>query len=319
MRPDIAAGRHIDLRAPRGYYLDYSALADHTGAIGPGGVPLAGRVGVREVYSPAAIARYALGNLELYLEHGSEERRRRFEEAGRWLIENIEIVPGSFGGWAMPDPPEAYRDDLSSGWFSGAAHAECVSVLVRASALLRMDGALESLAGVLPALESLVEEGGFLREIGDAGHEGGLASLAFIEEYPIVDRPSMVLAGHVRAMWALYDAAAGAAEPAARLLFDRCARGLLFVLDRYDVGYWTRSDLDDRWRGESLADPERHEEHVIGMRILFDMTGEPAFDDTAGRWAAYGAGLGSRLRVSRERIIFGLRNHDSAPREPDRD
>ncbi len=311
MRCETTAGRHIDLKAPRGYYLDYAAWADRADATHPDGVPRARQLGDGASPSPVDVARYALGNLELYFEHGSEERRRRFETGGRWMIENIETVPGSFGSWAMPDPSEAYRDDLPSGWFSGAAHAECVSVLVRASSLFRMDGALETLATALPALESVIEEGGFLREIGDPGHEGGLASLAFVEEYPIADRPSMVLAGHVRATWALYDAAAGV-DPSARVVFDRCVRGLLFVLDRYDTGYWTRSDLDDRWHGESLTDPEQHEEHVIGMRVLFDMTGEHAFDEAARRWAAYGAGFGSRMRASRERILFGLKNQRGA-------
>lgn len=284
---ETPVGRHVDLTSPRGYYLDYSRRADYPGRLDPHGVPVFGFEGGRAVYDPVDVSQFALGNLELYLATGSPERRDRFEAAADLLMRELEEVPGSFVGWPMAPGPRAYARELGSGWFSGMAHGECISVLVRAGTLFHLGGALDAARRAMGGFQVTVEDGGFLREIGDPGQESGLDSLAFIEEYPMTDRPSMVLSGHVHAMWGVFDYMTVTRDERAAALFDRCLRGLKSVLDGYDVGFWTRYDLDDGWPAVNLASPMYQWMHVRQMESLHRITGDDTFLDTARRWEAY--------------------------------
>lgn len=302
---ETARGRHIDLTSPRGYYVDCSRWADPSGPVDGDGLPV-GRRG--EPHVPGDVARYALGNLGIYLEGGNRSRRSRFERGARWIADNMELVPGSFGGWAMPEPPRAFAGHLESGWFSGAAHAECVSVLVRASLLLGLPGALEAARSAFPAFRTPVDDGGLLREIGEEGHEATVESLAIIEQYPMPDRPSMVLLGHVRAVWAIFDFWRATDDSAARRLLDRCVSGTEFILDMYDLGYWARGDLDSAWRGVRLSSATGIAEDALGLTILHEMTGRSAFGEAARRWRRYAASPRSRVRASFLRSAFRLTN-----------
>jgi hypothetical protein len=308
---EVTRGRHIDLKSPRGYYLDYSRSADPSGPVDDGGLPVSRRD--RATHDPGEVARFALGNLEIYLEGGSESRRDRFERAAAWLAENMEFVPGSFGGWAMSDPPRAFRAGLAPGWFSGAVHAECVSVLTRASLLLGLKGAIEAARDAFPAFRTPVQDGGLLREVGEEGHEGAVESLALVEEYPMPERPSMTLSGHTRAVWSIFDYWRATNDGEASRLLERCAAGAEFVLDRYDTGYWVRADLDPAWRGVRLSSPEGLAEQALGAAILADVTGLRAFRDASRRWRGYAASPAARARAALERLSFALRN-PGAPR-----
>jgi heparosan-N-sulfate-glucuronate 5-epimerase len=296
-------GKHIDVEAPRGYYIDLSAFADLPGPPGRLSSPSPPGTSYGRSPSPADIARYALGNLELYLGSGSAVRRDRFEAAARSLIEDIEVVPATFGGWAMHEPPRAYRGLLPSGWLSGGVQGECVSVLARAVSLMGTERALETARTAVAAFSTPVADGGLLREVGDEGGEGGLESLAFIEEYPIDGRPVLNLSGHVRALWGIHDYAAVADDSAAASLFERCVRGLEFELDRFDLGYWTRPDLDG---AAELSSVTAIREHVLQMGVMYDLTGSEVFRAAARRWAGYVANWKTRSKVLLSRLAFSV-------------
>lgn len=304
-------GRHVDLATPRGYYFDYSARVEYGGPSDALGVPMLERGGGVLEYSPPDVAQFAFGNLELYLNTGNERRRRLFEAAAAVLERTAEEVPGSYVGWPMPVAPRAFAEKLGNGWFSGLAHGECVSVLVRAGSLFHVEGALELASRAMGGFHLTIEDGGMLREVGARGQEGGLESVAFIEEYPMLDRPSLVLNGHVHAMWGIYDHWRVTGDHASEVLFDRCRRGLLYLLDRYDHRSWTRYDLDERWFGANPSSPIYHRIHVAQMKVLFRMTGDDAFLKAARRWEAWAASPWNRGRAYLRKVRFKLRNRDS--------
>ena len=226
-------------------------------------------------------------------------------------MRTAEEVPGSYIGWPMPVAPRAFATKLGSGWFSGLAHGECVSVLVRAGSLFRVEGAVECASRAMGGFHLTIEDGGFLREVGAPGQEGGLESVAFIEEYPMLDRPSLVLSGHVHAMWGMYDHWKSTGDRASEVLFGRCLRGLEFLLDRYDLGHWTRYDLDAGWRGVNPASPIYHRIHVVQMKVLHRMTEDEALLAAARRWESYSGKSWNRLRAYLQKVRFKLRNSDS--------
>lgn len=298
-----AGGRHIDFSSPRGYYLDYASWADAGCAVNDNGVPgVRGRDGAFTP-SPQLVSRVALGNLEIYLENGSVERKDRFESLVGWLVDHQEIIPGSFGGWPMPALPGGLGNTLGEGWFSGGVHAECLSTLVRAWALLRTDGAREAARRAFGGLRTSGFDGGFLREIGDGVDVGGLPSLAFIDEFPSVERAPMVFESHVRGLWAAFDFSFIDVDGSARGLFERCTEGLSFVLEQYDLGYWTRADLRSG-RGARRPNSERGiRTQVVMLEILGSMTAREEFDSTSRRWRSYVRSPGKRMRALIGRAI----------------
>ncbi len=298
-------GRHFDTTSPRGYYLDYSRHADSVEA-DETGVLVALPRGGSTAYSPLVIARAALGSLEIYLGGGRGGTRDRFELLSRWLIDNIEVVPGSFGGWSMPESRRGQK--LQDGWFSGLAHAECLSVLVRAASLLRQDGALEAARRAFGGFCTGVGDGGFLREIGDAGDEGGLASLVFVEEYPLQERSRLSLATHVSALWAVFDYLTVTDDHAARLILGRLVDGLAFVLERFDMGYWAAAELDDDLRGVCPASAGELATHILMLDVLQRMTGRDEFGEAALRWRGYSQSARAGLRARLVRAGAALTN-----------
>ena len=301
----LERGKHIDPESPRGYYVDFSWHADARGPVGAFGLPAWRRASRRSRPSPLEIARYALGNLELYLGSGSAERRDCFEAATRMLIDDIEVVPSTFGGWVAQDAPSPYMSLLPSGAFAAGVQGECVSVLARASSLLDVPGALETARTAVAAFSAPVSDGGLLREIGDEGEEGGLPSLAFMEEYPIEDRAVLDLSGHVRAMWGIHDYAAIAEDGAAVSLFDRCVRGLEFELDRFDLGHWTRPNLDAE-RGIELSGIAGIREQILQMELMYELTGREPFREAACRWRGYQSGWRARSKVFLQGMASGV-------------
>jgi len=287
-------GRFIDLESPRGYVVDYSRSAERWRE-----PELPG--------DPSVLARVALGDLELYLARGTPERRDRFSEASRWLVSHLETIPGGFGGWPMPTTPEAYREELAVGWFSGRAHAECVGVLLRAGTILGSREALEAARVALGGFETPVDDGGFIREVAERGLESGLDTPVFVETYPTA-RPSLELLGQTTAMFALHDAGRVLERERAAHLLDRAVRGLEYVLDRFDTGAWSRADLDDRWRGARIAVPARHREHILHLKEVARVTGHRTFNEMARRWGEYDARPLAVLRARIGHMAFRMMN-----------
>lgn len=280
------AGRHADFSSPRGYYLDYTRAAAG-GPVDDHGIPLVRLRSGNLAHSPRVIARAALGSLERYLGSGARAEREQYETLVRWLVDNMEIVPGSFGGWSMPEPPAGLERELPPGWFSASAHAECICALVRSAVLFQDRDSRTAAERALGGLRTSVEDGGFLREVGEAGEEGGLESLAFVDDYPVPGTPIMPLAAHVRGLWAIFDSWHSSDDASVWKLFERCVGGLVFMLDRFDLGYWTAVDLDSRRRSRRPASRERHETHVVMMEVLSRMTPDERIAEAGSRWRRY--------------------------------
>ncbi len=307
----------MDEASPRGYVLDYSDLVDAIGPDDERGLPLVSMPGGPR-HSPALLAKYGLGSLELYLRTGNPKRRAAVETVARWLVENNEEIPCGYLSWPMPRVPRAYSRELSEHWFSGEAHAECISLLCRAAALLGFDQARDCVRRAVGGLWTPVEDGGFARELGEGGAEGGLESPIFVEQFPMADRPSLVLGTHLRAITALRDSAVhrpGEPDEGTRATLRRMESGLERVLDRYDTGSWSLFDLDERWSGSPVASPLRHGEHVLQLEQLARHGGSELVATTAARWGAYAASGRARRRAWCGRFAFALANRGLHPSE----
>jgi hypothetical protein len=95
------------------------------------------------------------------------------------------------------------------------------------------------------------------------------------------------------------------ADASAKQLFDRGVRTLLFNLPRYDTGYWSLYEQSGTHL-RMLASPFYHRLHIVQLRIMSIVTGEPSFAAVAGRWQSYANRPFNRGRALLEKSIFKL-------------
>jgi hypothetical protein len=147
----------------------------------------------------------------------------------------------------------------------------------------------EAAARALVSFHKSVDDGGvaFTDEHGDL----------WFEEY-LVTPPTHILNGFIWAAWGVNDYYLATQDRAARDLFFRAVKTLVHNLNRYDMGFWSLYEQSGT-RLPMVASPFYHELHVVQLRVMHRLTGEPMFAQVADRWESY-----SRSRTNRTRALL---------------
>jgi hypothetical protein len=179
--------------------------------------------------------------------------------------------------------PMPHTYNLPAPWFSAMAQGQAGSLLVRAALTL---GRPELLARAREAMASLQEPPLLVHT-----SEGPV-----LQEYPTTP-PAHVLNGWIFALWGLYDVMTSSTErqPWAEEAFHDGVDTLSRRLALYETAHgWSRYDLYPH-RLTNVASPFYHHLHVAQLRAMASLVpGEPAFAQTAERWAR---ALDSRLAL----------------------
>jgi hypothetical protein len=252
-------GARTDPGSVRGYFVDLSAKTSAATAEFPEALP------------PAGLAQLALGWWERALS-GDPAAESHFERACALLADRGTSAPDGVR-WAYMVAVSKYG--LRPPWFSAMAQGQVASVFVRAF-LASGDERWRSLA--LDAVGPLV-----------VGRESDL--VAFPSEGPVLQEVpgeprAHVLNGWIYALWGLWDVHVGLDETNAGMRFRESAGALAAMLDRYDVGWWTRYSLYPHALAD-LAKPFYHRLHVTQMQVMARLTSRKEFDDAALRWRGY--------------------------------
>lgn len=258
------------------YYMPFLRKADYAGDYDRHGVPQLnyhGEIGLQ--YNPIAIAQYALGNYNHDQRRADPERRRNLLAAADWLVENLEANPQGAAVW-MHHFDWEYRTTLKAPWYSGLAQGQGISALLRAHQISGERRYLEAATAAFGAFQLQVGEGGVVLDEGEG---------SWIEEY-IVDPPTHILNGFIWALWGVYDYSLVTEDPDARRLFARAVRLLRVKLPSFDTGYWSLYEHSGTAM-KMLASSFYHQLHIVQLRVLQAMTGEPIFGEVAERWERY--------------------------------
>ena len=272
------------------YYMRFREKADYPGPYDANGVPMLdyrGAIGVQ--YNPIAIAQWGLANYNRFLDSAEEVNRLKVLKAADWLCQNLEQNAHGLSVWNHHFDWE-YRETLKAPWYSGLAQGQGVSLLLRAHTLARSEQyAITAQCAFVP-LTRLVSDGGVLFE--DEGKN------LWIEEY-LVNPPTHILNGFIWALWGVFDYWLVSADSTAQNIFDRSVATLLSNLDRYDTGYWSLYEQSGT-RLQMLASPFYHRLHIVQLRVMAKLTGQPRFAEVAQRWEGY-----MRSRINRARALVG--------------
>ena len=256
-------GANIDPTGLAGYFCDFRHKARTT----TGGIPRDGHGEPDEWVIPVAQA--ALGFWELRTE--GEAVEDEFLALAGWLMENRGDGCGGAvwrTGFAVP------KYGLGPGWISAMAQGQAISVLLRAHRLTGRSSYAETAAEALRPLLTPVAEGGTQAEID---------GLAVLEEYPS-RTPSAVLNGWLFALFGAHELATSGGEEEARALFERSAAGLMQLLPRYDVGWWSLYSLQSHGGRPDLAKPFYQRLHPVLLEALHLLRPDPSLPAYARRW-----------------------------------
>lgn len=252
-------GLRIAPSSIRGYYVDLTAKTAAATADAPERLPATG------------LAQLALGWHERWLD-GDPVAADRFNTTCELLARRC--TPAGDGvRWQYSVAVAKYG--LRPPWFSAMAQGQAASVFVRA---YLADGNDHWRSLALDALRPLL-----------TSKESDL--VAFLPAGPVLEEVpgeprAHVLNGWVYALWGLWDVHVALGESDAKARFRESANALAEMLDRYDVGWWTRYSLYPHALAD-LAKPFYHRLHVTQMQVMEHLTGRPEFAEAARRWHSY--------------------------------
>jgi heparosan-N-sulfate-glucuronate 5-epimerase len=278
------------------YYMLFREKADYTGHHDAAGIPMLDYRGVIGLqYNPITIAQWGLANYNCSCETGEGSRRQKTLKAADWLVANLE--QNAHGLWVWNHHFDwDYRDPLRAPWYSGLAQGQGVSLLLRAHAHSEDEKYQRAADKAFIALTMPIAEGGVIFE----DEERNL----WIEEY-LVDPPTHILNGFMWALWGVFDYWLARSNASAKLIFDRGAETTLCNLARFDTGYWSLYEQSGT-RLKMMASPFYHQLHIVQLRVMTWLTGNPRFAEVAERWESYAHRRSNRTRALVEKSVFKL-------------
>ncbi len=276
-------GRHVEPRGLGGYWLDLRHKS-YAADAAPDGLPR-GADG-RELDWVVPLAQAALGYWERRCE-GEETGDRFLSLAERLLATGRPAV----GGLRWEVPVAAPKYGLGRGWPSALGQGQAISVLLRAGALTGEERWAAAAHAALAPLAATVEDGGLARVLNGA---------LVLEEYPS-RRPCAVLNGWIYALLGVHELAV-TGEPRAEELVARSTHGLLALLPRYDLGWWSRYSLYPHGRSD-LAKPFYQRLHPVLLEALHLARPDPRLPAMAARWRAQLTPL-TIARASVDKLVF---------------
>jgi heparosan-N-sulfate-glucuronate 5-epimerase len=278
-------GRHVDPEGLEGYYCDLRHKARHA----VGGMPVDGVGDLADWVIP--IAQAALGFWDLRIE--GEPVEAEFRHLADWLL--AEREPGA-GGCLWRTDFAVPKYGLFPGWISAMAQGQAISVLLRAHAL---SGESPYLEAAREALEPM------LIQVSEGGVQSTLDGVAVLEEYPTAE-PSAVLNGWIFALIGVHELASVDGDERARELFESSAAGLVALLPRYDIGWWSVYSLQRHGGRRDLAKPFYQRLHADLLEALALICPAPELRDYAERWRAQ-INRCTILRASADKLVFRAR------------
>ena len=220
-------------------------------------------------YYPTFIARFALGNLEMYLETKEDVYRKNFFRQVNWLLKNLKEKK-DYCVWEHYYRVPYYSFNRVP-WVHGLAQGLGMTVFLKAYQLTEKDEFLNVAKKIFNSFEIDIEDGG-IRYIDEDGN-------MWLEEYAILPPPH-VLNGFITILFSVREFYHMTKNKTAFEIWKKGLKTLKINLRRYDIGYWSIYDLLNRYP----APLKYHIMHVQQLEILYKITGEKIFKNYGLKW-----------------------------------
>ena len=209
-------------------------------------------------YFPVAIFQYGLGCYDLWLQTKDERYIRKFMQCVEWTMAHQD-EKGRWNNFSHYCPETPY---------GSMAQGEAASLLIRAYVRTKEQKYLDAAKRALDFMLLPLEDGGTTKYVADD---------AYLMEYTF---KGMVLNGSIFSWWGLYDYVLDTGDNGKyKDARDKILKSLIKVLPLFKCTYWSMYSEDGL-----IASPFYHNLHVAQMQAMYQLTGEPIFDEYAKRW-----------------------------------
>lgn len=215
-----------------------------------------------EIYFSIGVFQYGLGAYDLYLMSEKQDKHMlekviacadwgttHQQEDGAWVTFDFE----------NPDYP-----------YSAMAQGEGISLLLRAYLETKDKRYTDAADKALRFMLLPFEEGGPTKYEGEH---------VFFYERP---REPLILNGWIFALWGVMDYVKFTNDPTAKKVLDRTIESLEKKLPTFSLPYWSMYD-----EGKRICSPFYHKLHIAQLRVMYDLTGKPVFNEYADKWQHY--------------------------------
>lgn len=273
-------------------------FTDFSGVRDPGNIPLYLGADGEYYYSAIFLGHYALGAYQSHLLSSDESARKEFINVADWFVNNYEDYLECPGVWINKYPMKTFN--LYKDWPSCLGQAKGISVLCRAYDITKDEKYLSAALEAMQAYFVNKDKGGVRVFLEDD---------FFWEEYPTIN-DSIVLNGHIFAIWSLYDLIQ--VLEFKKEYVNEYAKILEAYLQslnilkrnylRWDVKYWTKYDVwEDHYNVSSLF---YHKLHIKQFKILALISKDDFFNDVSERWKMQYKNVFYRFYSLTRKIMF---------------
>lgn len=276
------------------YYWDLvKKYEDYNGAYDKNKIPLYLGSDGKSYYSSIFLGHFAIGAYQKFLDTNNNDARKDFILIADWFVNNINVD----GLWINKYPMKTF--ELNNDWHSGLSQAKGISTLVRAFYLTKDKKYLNAINLAIKP---------FLVKVSDGGIKIDVDNCVFFEEYT-TKSPSLVLNGHIFAVWALRDVIElfklqGLDYEELSDFYNKVVVDLSSSLHLWDTGRWSRYDL---WEKHfNIASLFYHDLHIKQLNILYELTNIDEFKVYSKKWRKYRNNPIIRMLSLIEKIKFRL-------------
>lgn len=269
------------------YYMDFTCKLHYEGPYDEDGVPTLnykGNIGVR--YNIVAIAQYALGAYNKYINTKDDKYKDIFLNQADWFVKNNDK-----GGWN-------YDFDWNGSvepYISGLSQFQAISVLLRAHKLTSNLKYLDVAKEAYNRSMKMVEDGGTVF-VDNNGYY-------WIEEHPNVSVMTHILNGFIWALWGVYDYYIYLNDDNSLLMYNKFIDTLKNNLHKFDASIWSLYDLSNN-KIKMVCSKYYHNLHIVQLRILYNISKEKVFNEYALKWEKYSNNIIYRNIALIWKVIF---------------
>jgi len=245
-------------------------------------------------YYPVHIARFALGNLECYLEKKDKRYKKIFFDQVNWLFKNL-VYKDDFAVWEHHYTLPYYKFNKIP-WTHGLGQGLGMIVLLKAYQITEEKKYLDAVMKTLHSFNIDIDKEGvrFMDE----------EKNIWLEEYAIYPPPH-VLNGFITILFCVNEIYRSTKDKNALELWNQGLKTVKKKLECYDAGYWSYYDLLRKVPSKE----NYHRMHVRQLKQLYKLTGFQLFKNKSVKWQSLYNKKINHLRVKAMRNIYFVKNY----------
>lgn len=251
-------GKYYSKDKIMGYYNDLTEKITKDNVTKNGELPqYPGNDGIKKIF-PIGVFQYGLAAYDLYLESKNKIYLDKFKMCVDWTYKHQDTN----GGW------KTFEYENPQLPYSAMAQGEAISLLSRAYVFYNDKKYINSLKKGMIFLMTSTKNGGVAlydkKEI-------------YLKEF--VDRP-VVMNGWIFSIFGIYDyLMLFPTDNDVKSFFSKTIDTLEKSLKCFDIGYWSKYDIDKR-----IASPFYHKLHIAQLYVLYDLTQKEIYIEYAKKW-----------------------------------